>query len=155
MKLAVLPSVDHGEVGFAELRGGRNDRIEHRLQMARRPADDVENFGGGGLLLERFVQLVEQPRVLDGDDGLFGEILDQRDLLVGKRAHLLAVNTERADQLIPLEYRYRQYGPRATVNGDSGRSESLGGIEVTLFGANIGNVDCLPRQRDSRETMGR
>ena len=33
-------------------------------------------------------QLVEQPRVLDGDDGLVGEGLDQLDLLVGEGLHL-------------------------------------------------------------------
>ena len=37
-----------------------------------------------------FAQFLEQPRVLDGDHGLLGEILDQRDLLVGKRPDLLA-----------------------------------------------------------------
>ena len=34
---------------------------------------------------ERFAQLVEQPRVLDGDDGLGGKVLYQLDLLVGER----------------------------------------------------------------------
>ena len=33
---------------------------------------------------------VEQPRVLDGDDSLGGEVLHQLDLLVGERADLLA-----------------------------------------------------------------
>ena len=42
-------------------------------------------------------QLVEQPRVLDGDDGLSGEILDQLDLLVGEWAHFLAINGDGAD----------------------------------------------------------
>ena len=37
-------------------------------------------------------QLVEQPRVLDGDDGLRGEVLHQLDLLVGERADLLAID---------------------------------------------------------------
>ena len=47
----------------------------------------------GGLLLERFAQilstlsqLAKQPRILDGDHGLTGEILHQRDLLVGEGA---------------------------------------------------------------------
>ena len=51
---------------------------------------------GRGLLLQRFgeivgalAQLVEQARVLDGDDGLRGEVLHQLDLLVGEGAHLL------------------------------------------------------------------
>ena len=35
-------------------------------------------------------QFVEQPRVLDGDDRLGGEVLDQFDLLVGERANFLA-----------------------------------------------------------------
>ena len=42
-----------------------------------------------GLVFERLLQLalarllrLEQPRVLDGDDGLVGEGLDQLDLLV-------------------------------------------------------------------------
>ena len=33
---------------------------------------------------KRFTQLVEQPRVLDGDHGLVGESLDQLNLLVGR-----------------------------------------------------------------------
>ena len=33
---------------------------------------------------ERFAQLVEQARVLDGDDGLGGEGLDELDLFVGE-----------------------------------------------------------------------
>ena len=41
-----------------------------------------------------FAQLVEQPGVLDGDDGLAGEILDQLDLLVGERPHLLAIDDD-------------------------------------------------------------
>ena len=56
--------------------------------------DDLEHVGGRGLLLQRFAQLVEQPRVLDGDDGLSGEILDQFDLLVGEGTHLLTVDDD-------------------------------------------------------------
>ena len=39
----------------------------------------------------RALQLVEQPRILDGDDRLGGEVLDQFDLLVGEGTNLLAV----------------------------------------------------------------
>ena len=55
----------------------------------------------------RCAQLVEQPRVLDGDDGLSGEVLHQRDLLVGERPDLLAIDRDRADQLVLLEHRHR------------------------------------------------
>ena len=56
--------------------------VEHRLQLAGRAGDDLQHLAGRGLLLQRFgeivgalAQLVEQPRVLDGDDGLGGEVL--------------------------------------------------------------------------------
>ena len=51
-----------------------DQRFEHRLQIEGRAADDLEHVGGGGLLLQRFAQLVEQAGVLDGDDGLGGEV---------------------------------------------------------------------------------
>ena len=51
-------------------------------------------------------QLIEQPRVLDGDDGLRGEVLNQLDLLVGEWPHFLAVDDDCADQLIILEHRH-------------------------------------------------
>ena len=38
------------------------------------------------------MQFVEQPRVLDGDDGLSGEALYQFNLLVGEGADFLAIN---------------------------------------------------------------
>ena len=83
--------------GFAQPRRRFDQRIEHGLQIERRAADDLEHVGGGGLLLQRFAQLVgallhrvEQPHVLDGDHRLVGEGLDQRDLLVGERPDLAA-----------------------------------------------------------------
>src|SRR5262249_16036747 len=55
--------------------------VEHRLQLKGRAADDLEHVSGGGLLLQRFTQFVEQARVLNGNDGLLGEIADKLDLL--------------------------------------------------------------------------
>ena len=69
-----------------------HQRIEHRLQIEGRAADDLEHVGGRGLLLQGFTQFVEQSRVLDCDDGLVGEARDQCDLLVGKGTNLLTVN---------------------------------------------------------------
>ena len=40
-----------------------------------------QDLGGRGLLLERFLGLVEQPHVLDRDHRLVGEGLQQRDLV--------------------------------------------------------------------------
>ena len=74
------------------------------LKIEGRAADDLEHVGGRGLLLQRFAQIVgalaqfvEQAGILDGDDGLGGEILHQLDLLVGERADLLAIDRNGAD----------------------------------------------------------
>ena len=61
--------------------------VEHRLQVERRAADDLQHVGGRGLLLQRLgeiarprLHLVEQAHVLDRDDRLVGEGLDELDL---------------------------------------------------------------------------
>ena len=62
------------------------------------------SVGGGGLLLQRFAQiipalaqLVEQSRVLDGNDSLGGEVSYKFNLLIGEKAHLLAIKSDCAD----------------------------------------------------------
>ncbi len=75
-----LGSHDACHLGLAKLRGGLGQRIEHRLQIEGRVTDHLEHVGGGGLLREQFAQLVEQPRVLDGDDRLVGKGRHQLDL---------------------------------------------------------------------------
>ena len=95
--------------------------------------DDLEHLRGRGLLLQRLgqivgalAQLVEQPRVLDGDDGLGGEVRDQLDLLVGERAHLLAVDGDGADQLVVLEHRHgEQRAMRAPSTAAGSGSPSM------------------------------
>jgi hypothetical protein len=47
-----------------------HQRIEHGLQVERGPANDLEDVGGRGLLLQGFAQLVEQPGILDSDRAL-------------------------------------------------------------------------------------
>src|SRR5262245_18570936 len=100
-------------VGLAKARRRFDECVEHRLQIERRAADHLEHVGGGGLLLQRFAQLVEQAGALDGDDGLGGEVLDQLDMLVREWQHLLAVDNDDADELSLLEHWDGQVGPRA------------------------------------------
>src|SRR5262245_2096097 len=97
-------------VGIAQSRRRFHQRVEHRLQIEGRAADDLEHVGSGGLLLQRFPQLVEQPGILYRDDGLSREVLYQLDLLVGERPNLLAVDADHADQLVLLEHRHRDEG---------------------------------------------
>ena len=85
IKSRVSRTKDLSAIRFAQSCCRLDQRIEHRLQIESRATDDLEHVGGGALLLQRFAQLVEQTRVLDGDDSLIREVLDQLDLLVGER----------------------------------------------------------------------
>jgi hypothetical protein len=49
------------------------NRVEHRRHIGGRLADNAQDISGCRLLLECFPGLVEQPRVLDRDDGFSGE----------------------------------------------------------------------------------
>ena len=79
-----IPAISASQRRAAEF----GERIEYCLQIERRAADDLEHIGGGGLLLKGFTQLTEQPRVLDGDDGLRGEIGYEFDLDTCEWMHL-------------------------------------------------------------------
>src|SRR5262249_48155071 len=94
----ILDSKQHAKVGVANAHRFFQHRLEHWGQLARRRADHLEHIRSGGLLLERLAQLAKQPRVLDCNDGLSGEVLDQLDLLLGERPYLLAVDREGADR---------------------------------------------------------
>src|SRR5262249_17736677 len=66
--------------------------------------------------------LVEQPHVLDSDDGLVGEGLQQRDLLVGKRPHLRSAKLYRSDRHTLAQQRDTE---RRTVTQASGINTSI------------------------------
>jgi hypothetical protein len=68
------------------------------LEIETRAANDLEYLGGGCLLLKRFAQLVEQPRVLDGDHGLIGKGLEQSDLSLREELGLSAAECDRANR---------------------------------------------------------
>ena len=70
-----LPHLDAAGIGRTKLRRQLDQRIEHSLQVEGRTTDDLQHVGGRGLLLQGFAQLTQQPRVLDGDNGLSGEVL--------------------------------------------------------------------------------
>src|SRR5262245_1915200 len=72
-----------------------HERIEHRLQIEGRAADDLEHVSGHRLLLQSFGQIsvpclhfLKQPRVLDRDDSLAGERLKKLDLSRRKASDL-------------------------------------------------------------------
>jgi hypothetical protein len=75
-------SLQDAEFGLAEPRCVPQHSSEYGFQLTGRTADHLQHLGGRRLLFERLAQLVEQPCILDGDDGLRGEILGQLDLLI-------------------------------------------------------------------------
>src|SRR5580698_2310640 len=92
-----------------------DDGIKRRAQLMTHVGQELR------LVLARhfelaalFLGFVEQPRVLDGDDGLIGKALDQSDLLVGKGPDLRPINADGTDQLILFEHWHNENRPRAS-----------------------------------------
>ena len=137
----------------AEIDGGGDEGLEDRVEIEGRAADDFEHVGGGGLLGERFFEiararlhLVEQPRVLDGDDGLIGEGLQDRQFVGAERLQDVAKHDHGADGAVVLTQ--RRAADRARAPGAGVRqAREIGhrGIKVV----EIGNVN-LPRLRHHR-----
>src|SRR5262249_6727250 len=113
MLIAALASY-RGQVGFTQPGRRFNKCIEHGLQIEGRAADNLEHVGSGGLLLERFTQLIKQTRVFDSDDGLRSEVLDQLDLLVSEGTNFLPIDGYSTDHLVVLQHRYRDQSPGAS-----------------------------------------
>ncbi len=132
-----VPQIHRAEIRTANACGILEHGLEDRLQVALRRRDDLQHFRRRGLLLQRFAQIVgalaqflEQPRVLDGDHGLVGEVRHELDLLVGERQHLLADRWPmRADQLVLLEHRNDQERPRA-AQGRRRRTDVRKALEI-------------------------
>src|SRR5215470_19027888 len=84
----------------------QQDGLEHRAKVARRPVDDLEDLSRCRLLLQRLALRGEEPRVLDGDDGLSREVLQEGNLLVGEELDLASVNDEVAEEDAILAQRH-------------------------------------------------
>ena len=116
-------------IRLAQPRRRFDQRVEHGLQIERRATNHLEHVGRRGLLLQRFAQLVEQARILDGDDGLRGEIGQQGDLFVGERAYLLAVDDQRTNCIFVPE--------------QGGKNHSAGTPKLDeVFGARVVRQKC-------------
>jgi len=77
MQPVVRTTAEHiGLVGAAEARHRLHKGVEDRLELGGRTADGLEHVCGGGLLLQRLPQFLEQPRILDGDHGLLREVAE-------------------------------------------------------------------------------
>src|SRR6516162_8022626 len=75
-KRAVLIQVERTEVRFAKTSRICQHTFKYRRKFTWRTRYNAPDLGRRRLLLQRFAQFIEQPRVLDGDNGLGGEVLD-------------------------------------------------------------------------------
>src|SRR5262249_21751807 len=73
------------------------DGLEYRRDISGRRIDDLQDLGGRDLPLQRFLGLVEQPGVFDGDHRLGSERLQQLDMMGGKQARGLPAYRDRAN----------------------------------------------------------
>jgi len=78
-----------------------HDRVEHRLRVGDRAADDAQDLCRCGLPFERFSRLVEQPRVLDRDHSLVGEGLEESILPLAQLVALVAEHGQRPNAAGP------------------------------------------------------
>src|SRR5215831_8098838 len=75
-------------------------RVEDRGKVAGRGIDDLQYLGSRGLLLQGFARLGDESRVLDCNDGLRGEVLQQRDFFCEKRSGFFATGADRTQKYI-------------------------------------------------------
>ena len=73
------------------------------------------------------VRCRNSPRVLDGDNGLSGEVLDEFDLLIAEWADLLTIDDDDANQIVLFQHRNCQ---------DHGRRRAL--LETLLHSPLLG-----------------
>src|SRR5690348_10017837 len=85
--------------------GALDDRVEDRLHVRRRAADDAEHLGRCCLMFQSLtqfcialLQFFEQPHVLDRDDGLIGKGFEKRDLFFREGTDLCTAYMNRSDR---------------------------------------------------------
>src|SRR5262245_40439801 len=93
-----LAESQHHIVNTTNTRGALHDGVEDRLHVCGRAADDAEHLGCCGLVLQRFLKLLEQSNVLDSDDGLVGKSCYKLDLFVGKGENFLSLDQDHSEK---------------------------------------------------------
>src|SRR5262245_13630618 len=77
-------------------------RIEYRGEITGRGIDGAQHLSSRGLLLQCLACLGNQSRILHCNHRLCGKVLEHRDLLVGERTHLPAINHKSTEKGIVL-----------------------------------------------------
>ena len=86
--------MNHRVRRIAQPCGILRDYIQYWLNIRRRAGDDTQISLVAVCCSKRFLEFLEQPDVLDGDDGLVGEGFEQLDLLFREWANLGSANQD-------------------------------------------------------------
>ncbi len=108
MTHAIDKAQHSGRVSADQPVGAARDGLEYRLHVRRRAGDDLQDVGGGSLPLQRFPGLIEQPRILDRDQGLIAEGFGQSDFALTENTGSLSGQHEQADTFFTAEQRQIQ-----------------------------------------------
>src|SRR5215831_13802945 len=146
------------ELSLAEFRRAPGDRVEHGLDVGRRTRDYAQYLGGCCLIFKGFLQLAltrllgfEQPRVLDGDDGLVGEGVDEFDLAFGEGAHFFLKRTlPGVGVIIPFGEEVSDVNRSPVDDGTRANGPTHKGYRELSDRAARGN---LPMVRDEAQTI--
>jgi len=106
------------DVRIAEASGPHQNGVERSLKVGRRRRDVPKYVSSRRMPLQGLtkagvavVELLEQPRILDGDDGLIREGLDERDLAL---AELPGHHTRYREDADSLTLAHERHGQRCT-----------------------------------------
>jgi hypothetical protein len=118
-KRIALAQRHNAELGLTNPDRVRKHRLKHRLQFTWRAGDNLEHLRRRRLLLQCLgklararLHLVEQPHILDRDRRLVGKSFEKSDLLVREGSDLASIDVDDAQQLLALEYRDTERGPK-------------------------------------------
>src|SRR6266852_37645 len=131
---------ERAEETVAEPHGTSDDRVEDRLDVGLRAADDAQDLRRRCLLLQSLgqvavasLQLLEEAHILDSDHGLVCEGLEELGLCIAERDCLLANDVDCADRGVATQHRDRKDAAIAD------RLCTLGAVRVFSVALSIGD----------------
>ena len=137
----------------------RNDQIgDLRRKKATQPAHafyfaDLIGNAPFELLIEfrnllgSLAQFLQQTSALNGNHGLGGKVLQELDVLVGKRPHFLAIDGDRSDERVVLEHRNGKQASRTGAFDDIDAKRIA--RRVSRLSGHVCNSDRLAGSRDT------
>src|SRR5262245_24848863 len=137
--LIAIEKTNRRVVGSAHPRSTLGDRVENGLGVSRRASDDTEDLACRSLLLQRLLEFVEQPNVLNGNHCLISEGFKQLDLRRGKGAHLEAACSKCSNKFSLQPKGRAQVGAPSVAQG--GHIQRRNWRRVIFLRLYVGNVE--------------